>query len=200
MSTKIYIVTVGENEITVSLNGEAAVTKTVKPTLTALGNTGIRFECDDIDETVDTYRHIFINEVPLKGSFISEEDYLAVALFEAVMNKTFVSSGDSGGLGYSIYSALLSQFEAPPDILPQRNTLSGNPVWTNPSPGIYRATLTGAFTIGKTEVYAANPPGAIASCESNLSANYIEISVRDTGGNLSNDLLNFTAVMIIVNP
>jgi len=95
--TKIYITTVGENEITVSINGEAAVTKTVKPTLTAIGNSKIRFQCDDIDETVLTYLYIIINGAPLKGSWIGEEDYLSVALFEAIMNKTFTSSGTPGG-------------------------------------------------------------------------------------------------------
>lgn len=92
---KIYVVVTGENAITVSLNGEAAVAKTVKPTLTALGNGRIRFQCDGIDEEVETYRNIFINAVPLKGSWIAEEDYLSVTLFEAIMNKTF--SGGGGG-------------------------------------------------------------------------------------------------------
>lgn len=94
---KIYVVTTGENAITVSLNGEAAVAKTSKPTLTALGNGRILFECDGISEEVETYRHIFVNATPLKGSWIAEEDYLSVALFEAIMNKTFVSSGEGGG-------------------------------------------------------------------------------------------------------
>lgn len=93
---KIYVVTTGENAITVSLNGEAAVAKTTKPTLTALGNGRILFECDGISEEVETYRHIFVNATPLKGSWIAEEDYLSVALFEAIMNRTFTSSGEGG--------------------------------------------------------------------------------------------------------
>jgi hypothetical protein len=113
---KIYVVTTGENAITVSLNGEVAVAKTVKPTLTALGNGRIQFVCDDIDEEVETYRHIFINGQALKGSWIAEEDYLSVALFEAVMNKTFTSSGEAspGGSPYLVASKILTdaQFKA----------------------------------------------------------------------------------------
>lgn len=100
MSTKIYITTVGENEITVSLNGEAAVTKTVKPTITAIGNSKIRFICDDIDETVETHLHIFINGAALKATWIGDEEYLSVALFDAVMNKTFTASSSPGGSSY----------------------------------------------------------------------------------------------------
>lgn len=146
---KIYVVTTGENAITVSLNGEAAVAKTVKPTLTALGNGKIRFECDGISEEVETYRNIFINAVPLKGSWIAEEDYLSVTLFEAVMNKTFVSS--PGGSSYLSYTGFLNQTggDAPVETILE-NTLGFTPTFTRETSGEYTIVKDGGWNPAKT--------------------------------------------------
>lgn len=150
---KIYVVTTGTNEITVSLNGEAAVIKTVKPTLTALGNGRIRFQCDDIDEEVETYRNIFINATPLKGSWIAEEDYLSVALFEAIINKTFTGGG---GSSYLVASVTLT--DAQIKALPSGNI----EIVAAPGIGQYIYPIGVAFALNIVEAYTNvtinNPP------------------------------------------
>lgn len=90
---KIFITT-GENAVTIG-----GVEYTTRPTITAQGDS-ILFECDDLSLTVDSYRDIVINGVPLKGSFISEEDYLSVAVFDTIMNKIFTSAASPGGSSY----------------------------------------------------------------------------------------------------
>lgn len=95
---KIYITIVGANEITVRLNSGEPVTKTAKPKLTAVNFNQLLFECDDISETVENYGDIFINGSPLKGSFITEEMYLSVAVFDSLMGKVFTSGGGGGGV------------------------------------------------------------------------------------------------------
>jgi hypothetical protein len=95
---KIRITTVGANSITVQLNDAAPVAKTAKPKLTAISFSNLLFECDDISEIVESYRDVIIDGRPLKGSHISEEDYIAVAIFDSIMGKTFTGGGSGGGV------------------------------------------------------------------------------------------------------
>ncbi len=60
-----------------------------------------------------------------------------------------------GGPGYLEYVALLSQSgtDAPVASVVE-NTLGGTVVWTRDGPGSYLGTLSGAFPVGKTVVFA----------------------------------------------
>lgn len=141
---KIFITT-GENAVTIG-----GVEYTTRPTITAQGDS-ILFECDDLSLTVDSYRDIVINGVPLKGSFISEEDYLSVAVFDTIMNKIFTSAASPGGSSYLVYTARITQSGTsnPSATVIGDNTI-GDIVWTRSDVGRYIGTLTGAFPSGRT--------------------------------------------------
>jgi hypothetical protein len=75
-----------------------------------------------------------------------------------------------------------------PVALVRGNTLSGTPVWTRVSQGVFRATLSGAFPEGKTGIQVSLAIGAVDN-ESKvgrywISASIIEIRVFDYADNL----------------
>lgn len=74
------------------------------------------------------------------------------------------------------------------------STLGGTIVWIRNTFGNYSGTLTGAFTIGKTVGFIqSNNSSRPCSCNSNVSANTIEIST-----NGPDDILNNASIEIRV--
>lgn len=64
------------------------------------------------------------------------------------------ASGVGLPVGTRVYRALLSQTGTDgPVPAVEVNTLGGDPVWSRVLAGKFRATLTGAFPVGKTRVY-----------------------------------------------
>lgn len=89
------------------------------------------------------------------------------------------------GTGYKVYSAAIFQsgVNAPTcDVF--QNTMNCHLVWTYVSPGIYKATSTGSFTLGKTLIYLGSnrAPGSTAHIHTTtLTANdfLLECSTGD---------------------
>ena len=69
------------------------------------------------------------------------------------MSKTQSKLGVTIPNDYLVYTALLTQVEeAAPDPIVLKNTLGGIVVWSYSAPGVYFATLVGAFPTGKVWV------------------------------------------------
>ncbi len=85
--------------------------------------------------------------------------------------RSWTASGNST-LPYKVYVALVSQTgTSAPTITVLQNTLSGTPVWSRYSAGIYRATLTGEFTVGKTIILSTMGYNSTVSGTIQMTAN-----------------------------
>lgn len=73
---------------------------------------------------------------------------------------------------YKVYTALLNQSgENAPTATVLKNTLGGEVVWSRATQGVYRATLTGAFTENKTVILI--DPMFIAFYAAEYSSNFL---------------------------
>jgi len=122
---------------------------------------------------------------------------------ELTVDRTFSLPNRSGfvrvGENYKVYTALLTQSgTSAPVATVLENTLGGTVVWSYTASGDYLATLSGAFTVGKTWMtivpYGDNGPQGIYSL-ANISANTVR--VMDVNGD--NGLV-YTPIEIRVYP
>lgn len=96
---------------------------------------------------------VFVDQSGIPRGIVYNDDYSANYTDRTLVDKGYVDAAvsSSGGLGYSVYTALISQTgTSDPTVTVLQNTLSGTPVWTRSSTGVYVATLTGAFPANKT--------------------------------------------------
>jgi hypothetical protein len=96
------------------------------------------------------------------------------------------------GLPYKVYVALLNQSgEDAPVATVSQNTLGGNVEWSWVSTGNYRATLTGAFTSGKTVIFITPDPSSAKGNYHALLPSFSGSSLPDTlmftCGNVANE-------------
>jgi hypothetical protein len=116
--------------------------------------------------------------------------------------KVRISNGsawaDVGGGGPKVYRAILNQSgTSAPVATVLENSLGGTIVCSRSGAGVYRATLSNAFTVGKTFIIPGNhttdagDPISIAQ----LSASIIQVN---TGG--ADDILNSLCLEISVYP
>lgn len=90
-----------------------------------------------------------------KGKFVNYANWkeALVDSIRAEISDSIAASG--GGLPYLVYTALLTQSNtAAPVATVLQNTLGGTVVWTYNNAGNYSATLSGAFLIEKTALFA----------------------------------------------
>lgn len=106
---------------------------------------------------------------------------------------------------YKIYTALLTQtLTDAPVATVLENTLGGTVVWTRDVQGQYLATLTGAFTSGKTIVFIQASDNAVSpdcSFITNIiegEPDYIRIRTFDTTGIEDDELLTSSSIRIEV--
>lgn len=105
------------------------------------------------------------------------------------MSSKFFEGGDVS-IAYNLYRAKLSQSgtaNPTPTVLSSESPLpQGNPAWTRVSAGVYRGTLTGAFT-GNVRVWVDLPKLSVGdeydASVTVISADIVELTVRDQGGN-----------------
>ncbi|MCA9747523.1 MAG: hypothetical protein KC414_00280, partial [Romboutsia sp.] len=110
---------------------------------------------------------------------------------------------------YKVYRALVTQSgTSAPTAVVLENTLGGTPVWSYITPGTYRLTLSGAFTLNKTAINIGNnnffstifnAPYQVLIDHSVVD--YIEVYPTDIGTlTQANDLLINTYIEILVYP
>jgi lysophospholipase L1-like esterase len=121
---------------------------------------------------------------------------------EGVNSNEFITKGqlDASSLRpYKVYTALLTQSgTSAPVATVLENTLGGTVVFTRSSTGIYIGTLTGAFVANKTLTL-----GVASTHPSFLSMNRVtndtfSIATENSGGNLTDGLLNDTSIEVRV--
>jgi len=79
------------------------------------------------------------------------------------------------GANYKSYVALLTQTGTnAPTATIVYNDLSGNPTWSYTSVGIYKATLTGQFTSGKTVAFIAGSQQSVSPQTTTVKMIYVE--------------------------
>ena len=92
---------------------------------------------------------------------------------------------------YTEYDAVISQTSTnAPTATVNTNTMSGTPAWSRVSAGVYRLTLTGAFSMaGKTTIQYNNGDNTYISSPNiqRVSANILELNTQ-TG--VDGDILN----------
>lgn len=104
------------------------------------------------------------------------------------------------------YTALISQTgTSAPTAVVTNNTLGGTVVWTRTSTGIYAATLSGAFPIGKSTMQSSSSYNGSGTYGSTIpittSANFFNLyTVVSSSGVLTDGLLLSTPVSIDVYP
>lgn len=107
-------------------------------------------------------------------------------------------------LPYDSYVALLTQAGTdPPVATVLENSLGGTVVWTRNAVGQYIATLTGAFTLGKTVVLITGDMGeTLGSVFAYLhfTANAINLRTLSESFTHSDDRMNGTSIEIRVYP
>lgn len=109
---------------------------------------------------------------------------------------------DLGGLGYLVYTALLTQTSGgdPTAVILGSNTI-GAIVWTYDTNGVYFATLAGAFPVNK--VWA---PGGVINSRDDYDFSVVRNSddvlafKTANAGTLEDDLFNSTPIEIRVYP
>lgn len=112
--------------------------------------------------------------------------------------------GAEFSLPYKLYVAILVQVETDaPVATVLENTLGGTPVWARSDAGIYSATLTGAFPLGKRLVslsptIATN--AATVLCYSFPNANVMNLRSFDGTMTLADELLLGASIEIRVYP
>lgn len=108
---------------------------------------------------------------------------------------------------YAVYTALLTQTAGnAPVATVLQNTLGGTVVWTRNGAGDYVATLTGAFTAGKTAVLKlGDGPDLIVAMNAlpiyfayRIDANTVGLATADSAGLLDDDLLGGNMIEIRV--
>jgi hypothetical protein len=102
-------------------------------------------------------------------------------------------------VGYKVYTALLTQTgTTAPVATVLDNTLGGTVVFTRSSVGIYIGTLTGAFVAGKTITLgvASTHPSFLAM--NRVTNDTFSIATENSGGTLTDSLLNGTSIEIRV--
>lgn len=110
------------------------------------------------------------------------------------------------GLGYKVYTALISQSgTSAPTAIVLENTLGGTVVWSRSSGGVYHATLSGAFTINKTICQTSSTYGGLSNYGMVIpritSTNFIEIlSILPDTKTLTDGLLSLAPIEIRVYP
>ena len=105
--------------------------------------------------------------------------------------------------GFKKYKALLSQSgTSAPTVHILENTLSGAPVWSYSSNGVYNATLSNEFTLNKTSVKLGQYHDSLIS-HVIISTSVISVNSQDLSGgtpSASNGLLDNTVIEIEVYP
>lgn len=105
--------------------------------------------------------------------------------------------------GVKKYKALLSQSgTSAPTVHILENTLSGTPVWSYSSNGVYNATLSNEFTLNKTSVKLGQNPDSLISSVI-ISTSVISVNSQDLSGgtpSAANGLLDNTVIEIEVYP
>ena len=87
------------------------------------------------------------------------------------------AAAGGGGASYLVYTALLSQFgTSAPTATVLENTLGGTVAWTRFGVGVYEATLTGAFTSGKTWASCPNVESFVIGDEFKASIDWLNSS------------------------
>lgn len=109
-----------------------------------------------------------------------------------------------------VYAAILTQTGTDaPHVIVLENTLGGEVVWTREDVGVYMATLTDAFTIGKTvfplgSVQYISPPFADnfigTSGTSYVDDDIVYYQTQNGDGSVSDSILNGTLIKIEVYP
>lgn len=84
--------------------------------------------------------------------------------------------------GYKVYSALIIQSGiTAPTVQILKNTL-GSIVWTRDDAGEYTATLVGAFTDAKTEIFISMKEAGIEGGGTRLTADTLYVSTSESDG------------------
>jgi hypothetical protein len=109
-----------------------------------------------------------------------------------------------------VYTAILTQADTNyPHVIVLENTLGGEVVWTREDIGVYMATLTDAFTIGKTVfplgyVQYISPPFADdfigTPGTSYVDDDIVYYQTQSGSGVISDNILNGTLIKIEVYP
>jgi len=101
----------------------------------------------------------------------------------------------NAGLGYKVYSALLTQAGTDnPTVDELKNNTTATMTWTRVGVGQYRCTASSnVFTTNKTQVFvnvgtAPNGPGSFVEWNTNTS--YVEINTYNISGTSSDDLID----------
>lgn len=120
------------------------------------------------------------------------------------------AAASGGGSSSLEYRALLTQAGTDaPTATVTKNTLGGTVVWTRVDTGIYKGTLSGAFTLNKTSVFVGNTYGGtenmFITAAKRESANEVLVYVQDLNAGFSVQAnadagLSATPVWIVVDP
>jgi hypothetical protein len=135
------------------------------------------------------------------------------------LNSVDIIKGDNSGLGnlnaatvnlVKAYRALLTQTgSGAPSATVRENTLGGTVVWTRNGSGDYTATLSGAFTSGKTFITMGSSTAAgtdfVSLRTERTSANAILLTTKNVdiaapSASFADDLLVATEIQILVYP
>lgn len=104
---------------------------------------------------------------------------------------------------YKVYTALLSQTgTSAPTATVLENTLGGTVVWTYDIVGVYKATLSGAFTASKTAVFCTRQftgSSGITMNGSRNDANSVEVRVALSSANVDGELSGATVEIRVYN-
>lgn len=145
--------------------------------------------------TATNFGQVFWNPTPKELTFTNSSGIASLKLndnlnsafggrvsgADAVNPTEFVTRQQVQSLGVKKYRALIGQSgTSAPTVTVLENSLSGTPVWTYTSVGNYTATLSGAFTAGKTFVSINNPYQGSYNTAQYGSVNTITVSTSVT--------------------
>lgn len=114
------------------------------------------------------------------------------------------SSAPAGNVAVKTYRALVTQTStSAPTATVLENSLGAAVVWARSNTGTYTATLTGAFTSGKTFIMQPGESGTIAALKNVLavrtSADVVTVTTG-SGGTLEDAVLSNYPIEILVYP
>lgn len=130
---------------------------------------------------------------------------MTVEDFQAYLD---ANSSSSSSLPYVSYNAILDQVAAAPVDTVLEDNLGVTPVWARNSVGVYTCTVTGALTLGKTQIFLGHQgfSDGIGDTGNNAIKNItvngftLETYEAGGGGSLSDALLDTVSIEIRVWP
>lgn len=136
---------------------------------------------------------------PTSRGIVGLQDYTPNITDLDYTQKIYVDQKVADSRPYKVYTALLSQTETDaPTAIVLENTLGGTIVWTYDRPGVYLATLTGVFIVGKTTVNQGTLSNTGAYMQNYKQLNVIELYTFNNLNVKTDDMLGNTEIEIRV--